>query len=170
MRAPDCGARLQGQAQPWPRLAAMNIFEALRVSHETQRALAARLLASDPQGPERHAIFLELKRELKAHETAEERCFYVPLFDHDATVNSSRHAISEHHEMDEMVEALEQPERNAPVWIAGARKLCEKIEHHLKEEETKFFQEAGKVLTEVQKLSLARDYEAEFLSLRVNEK
>ena len=148
----------------------MNIFEALRVSHETQRALAARLLASDPQGPERHTIFLELKRELKAHETAEERCFYVPLFDHDATVNSSRHAISEHHEMDEMVEDLEQQELNAPGWMAAARKLCEKVEHHLKEEETKFFQEAGKVLTEAQKLSLAKEYEAEFLSLRMKEK
>lgn len=149
---------------------AMNIFEALRVSHETQRALSARLLASEPQGPERHRIFLELKRELKVHETAEERCFYVPLFDHDSTVNSSRHAISEHHEMDEMVEDLEKQELNAPGWMAGARKLCEKVEHHLKEEETKFFQEAGKVLTESQKLSLAKDYEAEFLSLRMKEK
>jgi hypothetical protein len=148
----------------------MNIFEALRVSHDTQRALCARLLASDPQGPERHAIFLELKRELKAHETAEERCFYVPLFDHDATVNASRHAISEHHEMDEMVEDLEGPELNAPGWMAGARKLCEKVEHHLKEEETKFFQEAGKVLTEAQKTSLAKQYEAEFLTLKMNEK
>ena len=148
----------------------MNIFEALRVSHDTQRALSARLLASDPQGPERHAIFLELKRELKAHETAEERCLYVPLFDHDATVNSSRHAIAEHHEMDEMVEDLEQQELNAPGWMAGARKLCEKVLHHLEEEETKFFQEAGKVLTEPQKLSLAKDYEGEFLSLRMKEK
>ena len=148
----------------------MNIFEALRVSHETQRALSARLLASDPQGPERHAIFLELKRELKAHETAEERCFYVPLYDHDATVNSSRHAIAEHHEMDEMVEDLEKQELNAPGWIAGARKLCDKVKHHLEEEETKFFQEAGKVLTEAQKLALAKEYEAEFLSLRMREK
>ena len=148
----------------------MNIFEALRVSHETQRALSARLLASQPQGPERHAIFLELKRELKAHETAEERCFYVPLFDHDSTVNSSRHAIAEHHEMDEMVEDLEQQELNAPGWMAAARKLCEKVEHHLKEEENKFFQEAGKVLTEARKTSLAKDYEAEFLSLRMKEK
>lgn len=148
----------------------MNIFEALRVSHETQRALAARLLASEPQGPERHKLFLELKRELLAHETAEERCFYVPLFEHDATVNPSRHAISEHHAMDEMVEDLEKQELNAPGWMAGARKLAEKIEHHLKEEETKFFQEAGKVLTEQQKVSLAKDYEAEFTTLRVNEK
>ena len=147
----------------------MNIFEALRVSHETQRALAVRLLASEPQGAERHRIFLDLKRELLAHETAEERCFYVPLFEHDSTVNASRHAISEHHEIDEMVEDLEQQELNAPGWMAGARKLCEKIEHHLQEEETKFFQEAGKVLTEQQKQSLAKEYEAEFLTLRIKE-
>lgn len=144
----------------------MNIFEALRISHETQRALSARLLASPPDGPERHRIFLEFKRELLAHETAEERCFYVPLFDHDATVNAARHAIAEHHEMDEMVEELEQQELNAPGWMAGAKKLCEKVLHHLEEEETKFFQEAGKALGEAQKLSLAKDYEAEFLTLR----
>lgn len=147
----------------------MNIFEALRVSHETQRALSARLLASAPDGPERRKVFLDFKRELLAHETAEERCLYVPLFDHDATVVASRHAIAEHHEMDEMVEELEQQELNAPGWMAGAKKLCEKVLHHLQEEETKFFQEAGKVLTEAQKLSLAKDYEAEFLTLRTKD-
>jgi hypothetical protein len=147
----------------------MNIFEALRVSHDTQRALAARLMASGPDGPERHRIFLDLKRELKAHETAEERCFYVPLIEHDATVNASRHAIHEHHQMDEMVEDLEGKPLNAPGWMAGARALCDKIEHHLKEEESKFFQEAGKVLTEGQKMSLAKAYEAEFLTLRTSE-
>lgn len=147
----------------------MNIFEALRVSHETQRELSARLLASEPDTPERSRVFLELKRELLAHETAEERCFYVPLFEHGATVDAARHAISEHHEMDEMVEALQKQEANAAGWMAGAKKLAEKIEHHLKEEETKFFQEAGKVLTEQQKLSLAKAYEAEFLTLRTQE-
>ncbi|MGZ5194584.1 MAG: hemerythrin domain-containing protein [Ramlibacter sp.] len=147
----------------------MNIFEALRISHEIQRALSARLLASDPDTPERHKVFLELKRELLAHETAEERCFYVPLFEHDETVDAARHAISEHHQMDEMIEDLEGQELNAAGWMAGAKKLCAKIEHHLGEEETKFFQEAGKVLTEAQKVSLAKEYEAEFTSMRVKE-
>jgi carotenoid cleavage dioxygenase-like enzyme len=150
-------------------MACMNIFEALRVSHETQRALSARLLASEPDTPERHRVFLDLKRELLAHETAEERCFYVPLIEHDVTVDAARHAMAEHHEMDEMVEELEGQELSAAGWMAGAKKLCDKIEHHLKEEETKFFQEAGKALTEAQKLSLAKDYEAEFLTLRTRE-
>jgi hypothetical protein len=147
----------------------MNIFEALRVSHETQRALAARLLASQADSPERTNLFRELKRELLAHETAEERCFYVPLFEHDATVSASRHAIAEHHEMDELVEDLEKMEPTASEWMGSAKKLCDKVEHHLSEEEHKFFQEAGKVLTEAQKLSLAKDYEAEFLTLRTQD-
>jgi hypothetical protein len=147
----------------------MNIFEALRVSHQTQRELYARLLASEPASPEGQRIFLELKHELLAHETAEERCFYVPLFEHDATVDAARHAISEHHQMDEMVESLEQMDRGSAPWRDCVRKLCDKIEHHLTEEEHKFFQEAGKVLTEDQKTTLARQYEAEFTTLRVKE-
>ena len=147
----------------------MNIFEALRVSHEAQRALCARLLASMDQAPERQQVFDDLKSELVAHETAEERCFFVPLFDHDETVDASRHAIAEHHQMDEMVEELETMEAGSSEWREGALKLCEKVEHHLTEEEHKFFQEAGRVLTEQQKLSLAKEYEAEFLTLRVKE-
>jgi hypothetical protein len=150
-------------------MAPMNIFEALRVSHQTQRELSARLLVSLSDSPERQKVFVELKRELIAHETAEERCFYVPLFEHDATVDASRHAIAEHHQMDEMVESLEEMDPDSAEWRGCAQKLCDKIEHHLTEEERKFFQEAGKVLTEAQKMSLAKDYEAEFTTLRVKE-
>ncbi|MDB5944726.1 MAG: hemerythrin [Ramlibacter sp.] len=147
----------------------MNIFEALRVSHETQRALYTRLLATEGDKPMRQHVFTELKRELLAHETAEERCFYVPLFAHDATVDASRHAIAEHHQMDEMVEDMEGMEPESQAWMEAAKKLADKIEHHLTEEERKFFQEAGKVLTEEQKISLAKDYEAQFLTLRIKD-
>jgi type I site-specific restriction endonuclease len=147
----------------------MNIFEALRVSHETQRALSARLLAGQADQSERLHVFGELKQELLAHETAEERCFYVPLFQHDTTVDEARHGIAEHHEMDEMVEGMEELDHRSQDWMDCARKLCEKIEHHLSEEEHKFFQEAGKVLTEAQKVALAKEYEAEFLTLRTKE-
>jgi hypothetical protein len=150
-------------------MAPMNIFEALRVSHQTQRELSARLLASESGSEDAQRIFVELKRELLAHETAEERCFYVPLFEHDATVDASRHAISEHHQMDEMVESLEDMDAASAQWRECVQKLCDKIEHHLTEEEHKFFQEAGKVLTELQKTTLAKDYEAEFTTLRVKQ-
>lgn len=147
----------------------MNILDALRVSHVAQRELAARLLAALGDPGARDQVFGELKRELTAHETAEERCFYVPLFEHDATVDASRHAIAEHHQMDEMVEDLEALEPGSGEWRQLAQRLCEKIEHHLDEEEQKFFPQARRVLPQAQREALGKDYEAEFLTLRVRE-
>jgi len=147
----------------------MNIFQALLVSHREQRELAARLLASKPATEERQHVFEELKAELAAHETAEERCFYVPLFQHDQSVDLSRHAIAEHHVMDEMVEHLEKVDPHAAEWQECCQKLCAKIEHHIDEEEQKFFPQAGEVLSEEQKLSLAKDYEAEFTTMRIKQ-
>jgi hypothetical protein len=147
----------------------INIFQALLVSHRAQRELSARLLASGPGTPECEHVFEELKAELAAHETAEERCFYIPLMQHDESVDLSRHAIAEHHVMDEMVEHLEKLDPHAAEWQECCQKLCEKIEHHLNEEEQKFFPQAGEVLDEEQKLALARDYEAEFASLRIKQ-
>lgn len=76
----------------------------------------------------------------------------------DNGVDLSRHAIAEHHEMDEMVEALEETDPSSPSWLAQARKLSDKVHHHLKEEEHKFFQMAGKLLSEQQKRQLGGAY------------
>ncbi|MGV8920654.1 MAG: hemerythrin domain-containing protein [Pseudomonas sp.] len=140
----------------------MNIFEALRESHDRQRSYADALVQTNGDSPERVEIYQQLKSELHAHATAEERFFYIPLMEHDEGVDLSRHAISEHHEMDEMMEALDDTEMSSPSWLATAKKLSEKVHHHLKEEEQKFFQMAGKILTEKQKDALARDYLKEF--------
>ena len=145
----------------------MNIFEALRTSHVTQRALADALINTSGASAERRQLFADLTKELAAHETAEERAFYVPLLEHDSAVDTSRHGIAEHHEMDEMVEELQDMDMASSGWLTAARALRDKVHHHLDEEEQKFFQLAGKVLTEAQKSSLAKVYEAEFTTQRI---
>lgn len=141
---------------------ALNIFEALRESHERQRALYSQLVETSGDTPERQELFEQLKTELLAHELAEERHFYLPLMEQDAGVDLSRHAISEHHQIDELVESLEEADPATPSWLPLAKKLAEKVEHHLEEEEHKFFQMAGKLLTEKQKMQLAKDYQATY--------
>ncbi|BCS44658.1 hemerythrin [Pseudomonas amygdali pv. tabaci str. ATCC 11528] len=140
----------------------MNIFEALRESHDRQRGYADALIQTSGDSVEREKAYKQLKDELQAHETAEERFFYIPLMAHDNGVDLSRHAISEHHEMDEMMEELDETEMSSPAWLATAKKLSEKVHHHLKEEEQKFFQMAGKLLDEKQKESLAGEYVKEY--------
>ena len=113
------------------------------------------------------SIFGELKRELAAHAAAEERFFYVPLIAHDLTQEPSRHGIAEYHQMDKLVETFETTDRSSPPWLAAVRALHHKIHHHLEDEEHGVFQLAGKVLGEQEKLSLALDYEGEFVSQRL---
>ena len=140
----------------------INIFEALRESHALQRSLSRQVLDTSGDTPERQALFKDLREELAAHALAEDRHFYVPLMQHDAGIDLSRHAIAEHHAIDELVEELEKTDPSSPGWLATATKLADKVHHHLEEEEHRFFQMAGKLLTERQKTALAASYLADY--------
>jgi hypothetical protein len=150
-------------------MAAMNIFEALRLSHDTQRTLATLILETAGDSPERDRLYRELKHELAAHAAAEERCFYLPLIEHDESMGQARHGMAEHHEMDELVETLNGMPFSSSGWLAQFKKLHHKVYHHLEDEEHAIFQLAGKVLTEAQKTQLAKDYEVEFSTFRFGE-
>lgn len=140
----------------------MNIFEALRESHEVQRDLAEKLVQTSGDTPERRELFDQLKNELFAHAVAEDRYFYIPLMMTDSGLNITRHALAEHHEMDELLEQLTETEFSNPGWLAIAKKLSETVHHHLEEEEHGFFQQAGKILEDKEKETLAKKYQAEY--------
>ncbi len=139
----------------------MNIFEALRQSHERQRSLLRRMLRTRGATPKRSALFVELKRELLDHELSEERFFYARLMQDDMTMDQSRHGVAEHHKIDHRVEALQKAKNDSPAWLARARALAETVHHHLEEEERSIFQLAGKVLKASEKRQIARDYLAD---------
>ena len=139
----------------------MDIFQALLQSHERQRAQCQRLLDGIGDPETRGKAFDELKAEMAAHETAEERAFYVPLIEHDETVDPARHGIAEHHEMDEMVEDVEKCEAGSAEWLEAMGKLVHKVHHHLDEEEQKFFPQAKKVLPAQQQQELGALYQSE---------
>lgn len=138
------------------------IFEALRESHDIQRELAEKLVQTSGDTPERSELFDLLKNELFAHAVAEDRYFYIPLMMTDSGLNISRHALAEHHEMDELLEQLTETEFSNPGWLAIAKKLSETVHHHLEEEEHGFFQQAGKILEDKQKETLAKKYNTEY--------
>ena len=142
------------------------IYDALRESHEIQRSLCRKLLRSKPGTAARTHVFARLRVELAAHEAAEERYLYVPMLMDDAGLDSSRHALHEHHELDELVEALQVADKSGRGWMAKAKKLSEKVHHHLREEEKKFFQVSGKIISGMQKTRLARLYRRDYARLQ----
>lgn len=143
-----------------------NIYEALRESHVTQRSLCRRLSRLKPEDPRALETFNELRIELAAHAAAEERYLYAQILFDDMGLSSSRHALSEHHEIDECIEALEDARDKPAAWPELVRKLSHEVHHHLKEEETKFFQLSGKILSDKQKVTLAGRYRRDLSRMR----
>jgi len=139
----------------------MEIFQAIRKDHEKQRLLMKILVDTSGETENRKEYFSELKEQLSQHAVAEERCFYSPLMESDKTIDDSRHGIAEHHEIEELVEKLEQTDMTSSAWLHHMKSLQELVLHHLAEEENEFFKHAGKVLSNQQKSDLAADYEKE---------
>lgn len=136
----------------------MTIFEALREDHNKQRTLIDQLCKTEGNSEDREALYKQVKLALKSHAAAEERNLYIPMMKHDMTQEKARHSVAEHHEMDEMMEELDSTEMTSPHWLAVAKKLQDQLHHHLDEEEQEIFQIAGKVLSDSQKASLAKEY------------
>ncbi|WP_204346499.1 hemerythrin domain-containing protein [Psychroserpens algicola] len=136
----------------------MNIFEAIRKDHDIQRDLLDRLVETSGDTKKRDETFKSLKKELQIHADAEERHYYKPLIDSDMMQDKARHGIAEHHEIDELIEKLEDTDYDSSAWLKIAKDLKHKVEHHLEDEEHKFFQLSGKVLSDNQKTSLAKSY------------
>lgn len=142
----------------------MNLFEALRASHDLQRQLCRSMLRVKPG--ERDPVFLKLKIELEAHAAAEERFLYVPLLMTNAGLSSSRHALAEHHRIEELCEALSVPDKSTADWLDTARRLSHTVHHHLREEERKFFPLAGKLIADSDKTMLGKRYLKDLVEMR----
>lgn len=139
----------------------MTIFESIREDHEKQRTLIDLVTKTTGASDGREELWARLKNELEAHAAAEERYFYVPLMEHDMTQDAARHSVSEHKELDDYAEQLDGYDMSGPQWIQTAKELCERLIHHLDEEEKEVFPVAGKVLSDAEKDSLAKEYRAD---------
>ena len=101
----------------------MNIFEAIRRDHDIQRDLLDKLVDTSGDSKTRSNLFKELKKELTIHANAEERHYYKPLIPSDMMQDHARHGIAEHHEIDELIEQLEDTAMDSSGWLKIAINL-----------------------------------------------
>lgn len=139
----------------------MEIFQAIRNDHEKQRLLMKILVETSGDTDSRRNYFKELKEQLSQHAVAEERHFYAPLMESDKTIKDSRHGMAEHHEIEELVEKLDETDMSSSAWLHYMKSLQQLVLHHLAEEEQEFFKHAEKVLNNKQKDQLADEYKNE---------
>lgn len=138
------------------------IYDALRESHERQRVLCKQLLATEPHGDERKQVFEELRTEEAAHAAAEERFLYAPILMDDNGLYPSRHALAEHYKLEKIFDELAERDPSEAGWMQRAHTLVHDLEHHLEEEETRFFQQSGKILSDAEKIRLAGAYRQDY--------
>lgn len=136
----------------------MKIYEAIKHDHDIQRNLCDKIMKTSGESEDRQKLWTELKRELEVHAVAEERNFYSPLIETDKMQEDARHGMAEHHEMDELIEELDETDMSSPGWISTMEKLVGKVKHHLEDEEEDFFKKAKDVYSEDEAVSLGSEY------------
>ena len=145
----------------------MNIYKAIKDDHKIQRDLIEKIKNTKNKGKkERLEAYNQFKMELKAHEVAEERFFYKPVIKTDKMIEDARHGMAEHHEMDEIMETLEDIKVDTDTWYDKVIELCHKVDHHLKDEEGEFFDHAKKIYSDSDAEKLAKDYQSEMNEYR----
>ena len=83
---------------------------------------------------------------MKAHAAAEEETFYAKLMESRAHRTTPRHSVSEHKEMDNIMEELNSMGLDNSGWLTRFKTLKHDYEHHMDEEEEEIFAKAREVL------------------------
>lgn len=138
----------------------MDIYQALKSDHDAQRRLIEIIQKTHAGSEGRRDLFTRLHRELISHATTEDRVFYAALLAEPPTHDIVRHSVSEHEEIEEILDELAHRDPGEQGWMNRFHTLAERLEHHLREEESAVFRAAASVLSGPEAERLARSYAA----------
>ncbi|MDP2316499.1 MAG: hemerythrin domain-containing protein [Pseudomonadota bacterium] len=136
------------------------ILEILKREHREVSALMDHVEQSKPGAPARTSTFEEIASTLLAHVKAEDEVFYPALDKIEATHGMALEAHEEHHVIEVLVAELRAIQVRGEAWMAKFHVLTENVDHHVKEEEDKFFPKARTVLAAAHQVEMATAYAA----------
>lgn len=132
-----------------------DIFGALVADHDKHRALLDQIEATTGGSPERKALFEELTHDIKGHAAAEEQALWSTVLRKPEITEDGRHAVAEHHEMDELLNDLAATDMATGAWLNKFRTVKEEYLHHIKEEEDELFPDVEKHLDDADQKYMA---------------
>ena len=136
----------------------MDIYNRLKVDHDTQRDLFDKITKTDGESPERKSLWKKIRVELEAHAAAEEQTFYAELMSHPDATEKSRHSVAEHKEASDIIEELDKIDMSSGAWLQKCKHLQERVLHHVEEEEDEVFPKAKKLISESRSNELADEF------------
>ena len=128
---------------------AMDFVSLLRRDHERVTSLFQQIQGGfeQPDTPERHRLFRQLKRELEIHAAVEDLHIYRVFQQQEATRDAAHDAIEAHSKIKTLLDELE----SAPVydhqWVPKFQELHTLVASHVASEETELFRRTEAVMT-----------------------
>ncbi len=130
----------------------------LKSDHKVVAELFKKIMATTNRGVKtREELFHELKMNLDIHAHIEEGIFYPAVKEPKSTHAMTLEAYEEHHVVKHLLKELDEMEKNSDEWKAKLTVLKEIVEHHVKEEETKMFPQANKIVSKSELAELAEE-------------
>lgn len=122
------------------------IYETLKSDHDKHRDLLAQIAETSGDSEKRRKLWTEFYYDVGAHAAAEEEAFYANLMEKPTGQPEARHSVAEHHEIDEMMQELEEMDFSSTGWLTKFKTMRHRYEHHIEEEENEIFEKAKEVL------------------------
>lgn len=136
-------------------MANATIFDRLKQDHDLHRQLFDKMAQAE-QDPERlEQLFAQFRVEVTAHAAAEEETLYATMLARPDLREDAQHSVSEHKEIDDYLEEMEQQKFNSPAWRETFANLKKRYLHHIDEEEEEMFPDAARELTTEEEQRLA---------------
>lgn len=123
-----------------------DIYQEIKADHDRHRALLDTIEGTSGDSAERQHAWDEFFHDVKAHAAAEEETFYSKLISKTWGQDAARHSVSEHKELDDLMEELHEMEMSHGSWLQKFKTLKHEYLHHIEEEEDELFTRAKKVI------------------------
>ena len=137
-----------------------DVFTLLKADHDRHREMLRALDATEGDSQERRELFEAFKIEVTAHANAEEQSLYAVMLADPGLQEEGRHSVSEHKEIEDFIETLEETDMSSSAWILTFRKLKHRYEHHIDEEEEEIFKAAEAEFSKACEEKLGRVFKA----------
>lgn len=127
----------------------MDFVTLLRRDHEALSSLFNQIQRGfeQPDTPERHRLFRQLKRELDLHAAVEDLHVYRVFQQAEATRDEAHQALEAHRRIKTLLEELEAAPAYDHKWIPKFQELHKLVETHVATEENEMFRKTETVMT-----------------------
>ena len=127
----------------------MDFFTLLRRDHEKVASLFQHIQRgfTEPDTPERHRLFGQLKSELDLHAAVEDLHVYPVFHQAEPTRDEAHDALEAHRQIKVLLDELEAAQAYDHTWVPKFLKLHQLVEAHVAAEENEMFRKTDAVMT-----------------------